>query len=56
MWTILLIIVTVLIAIGMLPSVRRKFFNTAFGQESLMIAAVLLVMGGAYLVRLALGY
>ncbi len=55
MWTILLIIVAALIAIGTIPALRRGFFNTAFGQESLMIVGFLVVGGAAYLVGLLFG-
>ena len=56
MWTIALIVITALIVIGVVPPIRRRFFNTAFGQKSLMIAAVLVVVGVVYLARVALGY
>lgn len=55
MWTILLIIVAVIIAIGAVPKLRRGFFNTAFGQEMIMIVGFLAVGGAVYLVGLFFG-
>lgn len=49
MWTILLIIVAVIIAIGAIPKLRRGFFNTAFGQEMIMIAGFAALAGVFFL-------
>ena len=56
MWTFLLIIVVVVVAVGVIPALRRGYFNTAFGQESLMIVGFLALAGVVYLAILLLGF
>ena len=56
MWTILLILVAALIAIGVIPALRRGFFNTAFGGELIMIAGFAALAGGVYLAFLLLEF